>query len=54
MLTSTFSRINDRHGTAVGDEALRVFAATVGGKLREDDVVPASAARNSWRCCRAR
>jgi diguanylate cyclase (GGDEF)-like protein len=34
-----FKSINDRHGHAVGDEALRVFAATVAANLREDDVV---------------
>jgi diguanylate cyclase (GGDEF)-like protein len=34
-----FKSINDRHGHAVGDEALRVFAATAGANMREDDVV---------------
>jgi diguanylate cyclase (GGDEF)-like protein len=34
-----FKSINDRHGHAAGDEALKVFAATVAINLRDDDVV---------------
>jgi diguanylate cyclase (GGDEF)-like protein len=34
-----FKSINDRHGHAVGDEALKLFAATASANMREDDVV---------------
>lgn len=34
-----FKQINDRHGHAVGDDALRVFAATARGTLREHDIM---------------
>jgi len=34
-----FKSINDRYGHAIGDEALRVFATTVGGTMRASDVV---------------
>jgi diguanylate cyclase (GGDEF)-like protein len=34
-----FKKINDRFGHAVGDEALRLFAATVGDNLRASDIV---------------
>jgi diguanylate cyclase (GGDEF)-like protein/PAS domain S-box-containing protein len=33
-----FKRINDGHGHAVGDEALRLFASACAGILRENDV----------------
>lgn len=33
-----FKRINDRHGHAAGDEAIRRFAATLKGLLRSSDV----------------
>ena len=34
-----FKSINDHHGHAVGDEALRLFAATASANMREDDVI---------------
>jgi diguanylate cyclase (GGDEF)-like protein len=34
-----FKSINDRYGHAVGDEAIRVFAATVGSTMRASDIV---------------
>jgi diguanylate cyclase (GGDEF)-like protein len=34
-----FKSINDNHGHAIGDEALRVFARTVTGTMREGDVI---------------
>src|SRR5437016_123973 len=34
-----FKSINDRHGHLVGDEVLRLFAATVSTNMRENDVV---------------
>lgn len=34
-----FKAINDRHGHAIGDEALRVFATTIQGTMREGDVI---------------
>src|SRR5205823_903969 len=34
-----FKSINDRHGHLVGDEVLRLFAATVGTNMRDNDVV---------------
>jgi diguanylate cyclase (GGDEF)-like protein len=34
-----FKMINDRFGHAVGDEALRTFAATVGSNLRTSDLI---------------
>ena len=33
-----FKSINDRFGHAVGDEALKLFAATAGGVMRSDDI----------------
>jgi len=34
-----FKSINDRYGHAVGDETIRVFAATVGSSMRASDIV---------------
>jgi diguanylate cyclase (GGDEF)-like protein len=34
-----FKSINDRHGHAVGDDALKVFAKTIQDTLREGDVI---------------
>lgn len=34
-----FKQINDRYGHGVGDDALRVFAATARGTLREHDIM---------------
>jgi diguanylate cyclase (GGDEF)-like protein len=34
-----FKSINDRHGHATGDEALRIFAATIKTSLRASDVI---------------
>jgi diguanylate cyclase (GGDEF)-like protein len=34
-----FKSINDSYGHAVGDEALRLFASTIGSTMRADDVI---------------
>ena len=34
-----FKSINDRHGHAIGDEALRVFAATIKANMRASDII---------------
>jgi GGDEF domain-containing protein len=46
-----FKKINDAHGHLTGDEVLRAFAGKLQGQLRNMTPWPASAARNSSRCC---
>ncbi len=34
-----FKTINDRFGHGIGDETLRLFAATIGSNMRASDIV---------------